>query len=240
MIREEHISDRRTRLFGALGVVLYIAVCAGVMFLTFTVDRPQTEAYIVVELGSSEAPAAVSATAAGGSAAAASEDVSTAVPAEEILTTEDPDAPEIASVQPTAKPDEKPAEPARQVNKQALFPGASGSSGGASGGSQSTSAAGSGAAQGTQGSGGFSLSGRYLVGSLPRPGYGVDAEGRVVIRITVNAAGIVTGAVYEPSGSTTNNGQLVEAARTAALKARFTAADAEIQTGTITYIFKLS
>jgi TonB family protein len=79
------------------------------------------------------------------------------------------------------------------------------------------------------------------VGNLPRPAYNVEVEGRVVIRITVNAAGAVTGAVYEQAGSTTNHGDLVSAARTAALRARFTPDEtAEVQTGTITYIFRLN
>ncbi len=93
---------------------------------------------------------------------------------------------------------------------------------------------------GGSGSSGFSLSGRYLVGNLPRPAYNADVEGRVVIRITVDGEGRVTSAVYEQAGSTTNHGELVGAARTAALKARFTASGADIQTGTITYIFRLN
>jgi TonB family protein len=87
---------------------------------------------------------------------------------------------------------------------------------------------------------GFSLAGRTVVGSWPRPAYDVEVEGRVVISITVNAAGAVTGAAYQTMGSTTNNATLREAARAAALRARFTPSEGnEVQTGTITYIFRL-
>jgi TonB family protein len=137
--------------------------------------------------------------------------------------------------------------PAREVNRRALFPGRTeGSTASSQGASEGAGNQGSveggpdGAdSAGGSGSSGFSLSGRYLVGNLPRPAYNADAEGRVVIRITVNAAGTVTSAVYEPNGSTTNHGELVSAARAAAAKASFTAGEAEIQTGTITYNFRL-
>ena len=56
---------------------------------------------------------------------------------------------------------------------------------------------------------------------LPRPAYPGGKSGKVVIRVTVDARGHVTGASYEPVGSTTDASELIEAAR-AALKARFT------------------
>jgi TonB family protein len=89
-------------------------------------------------------------------------------------------------------------------------------------------------------SGGFSLAGRHMIGSLPSPAYIVEVEGRVVIRITVNAAGMVISADYEQAGSTTNNNALVNAAREAALRARFSPAETELQSGTITYLFRLN
>ena len=84
------------------------------------------------------------------------------------------------------------------------------------------------------------LQGRGLVGDLPRPAYPGGKSGKVVIRVTVDARGHVTGASYEPVGSTTDASELVEAARAAALKARFTESRATVQGGTITYVFRLN
>ena len=69
------------------------------------------------------------------------------------------------------------------------------------------------------------LQGRGLVGDLPKPS--VDAKGKV------------TGASYEPKGSTTDAAELVEAAKAAARKARFTESRAAVQGGTITYVFRM-
>ena len=84
------------------------------------------------------------------------------------------------------------------------------------------------------------LQGRGLVGDLPRPSYPGGKSGKVVIRVTVDARGRVTGASYEPVGSTTDAPELVAAARQAALKARFTESRAAVQGGTSTYVFKLN
>ncbi len=84
------------------------------------------------------------------------------------------------------------------------------------------------------------LQGRGLVGDLPRPAYPDGKSGKVVIRVTVDADGRVTGASYEPKGSTTDASELIAAARAAALKARFTESRATVQGGTITYVFKLN
>ncbi|MCH5335656.1 MAG: TonB family protein [Alistipes sp.] len=83
------------------------------------------------------------------------------------------------------------------------------------------------------------LQGRGLVGSLPKPAYTVDAVGKVVIEVTVDASGRVTKASFRALGSTTNNTTLVEAARQAALKARFAESKDFVQSGTITYIFRM-
>lgn len=84
------------------------------------------------------------------------------------------------------------------------------------------------------------LQGRGLAGALPRPDYPGNAAGKVLIRVTVDRSGKVTAAVYEPEGSTTSNADLVEAARRAALRARFTESESFVQGGTITYVFKLN
>lgn len=83
------------------------------------------------------------------------------------------------------------------------------------------------------------LQGRGLVGDLPRPSYPGKKSGKILVRVTVNAAGEVTNAVFEPVGSTQSDGELVAAAIAAAYKARFTESRAVVQGGTITYIFRM-
>ena len=87
----------------------------------------------------------------------------------------------------------------------------------------------------------FSLTGRSTVGSLPRPVYNENTQGSVVVEITVDQQGNVTSAVPGAKGTTTQDSRLWEAARAAAMKARFNVdmKAAAVQTGTITYIFRL-
>ncbi len=100
-----------------------------------------------------------------------------------------------------------------------------------------------GSGSGTQGSGiSYDLSGRTSL-SLPKPEYpGINEDGTVVVRITVDKNGNVTKAEAGVRGSNTMNAQLLQAAEKAAMRAKFnidTDAPA-LQTGTITYIFSLS
>ncbi|MFC2116781.1 TonB family protein [Bacteroidota bacterium] len=94
----------------------------------------------------------------------------------------------------------------------------------------------------SSGSGGidFSLTGRNPV-SLPKPEYNVQEEGKVVVKIRVNREGIVSYAEAGAPGTNTLNKELLEAARKAALKARFNPKTdaAYTQQGTITYHFIL-
>lgn len=83
------------------------------------------------------------------------------------------------------------------------------------------------------------LQGRGLVGNLPKPSYPGTKSGKIVIRVTVDASGKVTGASFEPKGSTESDAQLVAAAIAAARKARFTESRAAVQGGTITYVFRM-
>jgi TonB family protein len=97
---------------------------------------------------------------------------------------------------------------------------------------------------GGQGSGiSFSLEGRNVIGTLAKPEYNINDYGTVVVQITVNKEGIVTSAVPGAKGSTTMDSRLLEAAKKAAMQARFnkvTSPDAATyQRGTITYHFKL-
>ncbi len=89
----------------------------------------------------------------------------------------------------------------------------------------------------------FSLDGRNVVGGLAKPEYAVNDYGDVVVTITVNKDGDVISAIPGAKGTTTTDSRLWEAARKAAVSARFnkvTGNDAPIyQKGTITYKFRL-
>jgi len=88
---------------------------------------------------------------------------------------------------------------------------------------------------------GFQLAGRSLVGSLPKPAYDIQEEGIVVVEIKVDRTGRVVSAVPILRGTTTQDSRLWDAAKKAALKARFNAdpnASAYAK-GTITYHFVL-
>lgn len=97
-----------------------------------------------------------------------------------------------------------------------------------------------GAKTGTGGYGTFDLGGRsFGTGSLPKPVYNVQEEGRVVVNITVNPAGQVISTSISPQTNTVNS-TLRKAAEDAAKKARFNTIDGvNNQTGTITYYFNL-
>lgn len=97
-----------------------------------------------------------------------------------------------------------------------------------------------GAKTGTGGYGTFDLGGRSLgTGSLPKPVYNVQEEGRVVVNITVNPAGKVIATSISPQSNTVNPA-LRKAAEDAARKALFNTVERVTnQTGTITYYFNL-
>ena len=85
------------------------------------------------------------------------------------------------------------------------------------------------------------LKGRTLNGTLPRPAYSVQKDGKVVVKIWVDNYGTVQKAVPGAEGTTVTDSDLWNEARKAAMKASFNmSADAPaMQEGTITYIFKL-
>lgn len=147
--------------------------------------------------------------------------------------------------------DAKPAEQPRTADPRALFPGRTAGSTSASEGTgtgqgnqgnPAGTAEGSHSGTGTGTSGtSFNLAGRSIVGSLPKPAYDGRREGKVIVEITVDPQGNVTNAVYRATGSTTNESSLVTEALRAARKARFNVAEGEnLQTGTITYVFKMN
>ncbi|MFQ7503644.1 MAG: TonB family protein [Alistipes finegoldii] len=79
---------------------------------------------------------------------------------------------------------------------------------------------------------------RARTGGRPaQTSYPGSKSGKVIVRVTVDASGR-SRAAYEPKGSTTDAAELVEAAKAAARKARFTEA-ARLQGGTITYVFRM-
>lgn len=93
----------------------------------------------------------------------------------------------------------------------------------------------------TEGSANAHVKGRNVVGSLPKPSYSLQVEGIVVVQVKVDQYGTVTEAIPGAEGTTVTDKTLWNAARTAALKAHFnqSANAPALQTGTITYIFKL-
>ena len=93
----------------------------------------------------------------------------------------------------------------------------------------------------TEGSANAHVKGRNVVGSLPRPTYASQTEGTVVVQMKVDQYGNVTEAIPGAEGTTVTDKTLWNAARNAAMKAHFNmdAHAPAVQSGTITYIFKL-
>jgi TonB family protein len=94
--------------------------------------------------------------------------------------------------------------------------------------------------QGVGGVGEFSLAGRSLRGgSLPRPAYTIQEEGRIVVNIRVDRAGNVVFAEIG-KGTTIDNASLRNGAIEAAKRAKFNSiSGANDQNGTITYRYNL-
>lgn len=248
-------ADREGKLWGGMATLVYMLLLISTIFIpyVFTPPEPVRELGVLVDFGIGDtgwgdedlAPAII-----GRAARAAAQ--TAAERGGDVFTADDPESEAVVrQADPNARPSDRDVvetEPAREVNRRALFPGmtegstatSQGEAGGE--GNQGVPGGSPGGVQGAgggTGSSGFSLAGRSLVGSLPRPAYDSNDEGRVVIRITVDRSGRVINAIYEQAGSTTNTRALVDAARAAALKARFSDSDSDIQTGTITYIFLL-
>lgn len=154
--------------------------------------------------------------------------------------------------QPKEEKEEKP-EPVeeRKVNENALFPGrdrntnTSTSEGETEGNKNQGSTTGSvdsknhigGNSSGTIG---FSLEGRSIIGTLPKPDYNQQIQGKVVVEISVDKEGNVTRARAILKGSTIQDENLWKAAENAAKKAKFNRdPGSTVQHGTITYYFKL-
>ena len=98
----------------------------------------------------------------------------------------------------------------------------------------STNLSGGGKGQGS----GWSLSGRSITGSLPKPVSSNNETGTVVVTIEVDASGKVISAKAGAKGTNTYDTELWNASVAAAKKARFNGISGNtVQTGTITYNF---
>ena len=107
-------------------------------------------------------------------------------------------------------------------------------------GSGSGSGGGSGSGRGT-GVGNYNLAGRKVI-SKPQPRYECNEQGKVVVQITVNAAGKVVSAAPGYRGTTNPASCLAQQAKAAAMNTTFDANPngSGNQTGTIIYNFRLT
>lgn len=149
---------------------------------------------------------------------------------------------------PNAKPNETAESKEPQLNPNAVFkgrtnPNASGQTGqgNTTGNGQMGNPNGTPGATNYKGNGGvgFSLLGRSAV-SLPEPSYNSSREGKIVVKIWVDKQGMVTRTHAPEQGSTLTDVGLVSQCERAARSAHFNASAtaAEVQTGTITYVFR--
>jgi TonB family protein len=162
--------------------------------------------------------------------------------------------PQTEEVKKTEQAQPAEAEKPREANKKALFPGQK-KDGGTTGEGETDKQGNQGAEEGSPdsknrtgstGGGGDSdwgilanLNGRKDL-SLPKPEYTTQKEATVIVRVTVDRQGNVTKAESGVKGSTTLDSQLLEAARKAAMDAKFdvNANAPAFQIGTITYKFR--
>ena len=135
-----------------------------------------------------------------------------------------------------AKERAKQAEAIAKANQIGSLFGQAGNNNG-SGDSQGDGQKGNPVGHGSSGGNDWSLGGRSLRGSLPQPSNQFNQEGKVIVQIRVNAAGVVTEATIK--GGNVSDKQTQQLALDAARKAKFTEGDHD-QIGTITYIFKLN
>ena len=92
---------------------------------------------------------------------------------------------------------------------------------------------------GVGGFGSYSLAGRQLIGSLPRPSFSAQVEGTIVVQITVDPSGKVI-STNLGTGTTISDYEMRQSAMKAARSARFTETDGiNNQIGTITYRYRL-
>ena len=132
---------------------------------------------------------------------------------------------------------QKEAEAIAKANAMSSLFGNTGNSENVGSGSQGNGQKGNPVGHGSSGGNSWSLSGRGIKGTLPKPANTFNQEGRVIIEIRVNAAGNVIAATHK--GGTISDKQTIQLALDAAQKAKFTEGDHD-QIGTITYNFKFN
>lgn len=114
-----------------------------------------------------------------------------------------------------------------------------GNSGGkGSGNTQGDSHQGNPAGKGTSGGNSWSLNGRDLVGTLVRPAYSSNEEGKITVTIRVDKFGNVTSASIG-SPTTISDGSTRNGAITAARQTKFSGGSGVVM-GSITYFYKLN
>lgn len=241
-------NNHKGRRIGIIATVCYLVVFMAISLgVSFRIDYEPYSEGILVDFGDGE-----SGTGDDNVALSLPEEAATLHSAEEELLTQDSEnAPAVRTDETPRAETSATGSTERQVNRRALFPGRStistaqsqghdsaeaGNSGNAAGGDGSASGTGT----GTEGVS-FDLAGRMPIGNLPRPAYNSnDAQGIVVVEITVDASGRVQSALFRPQGSTTQDARLMEAAMRAARQARFSPSENNaVQRGTITYVFRL-
>ncbi|MFI3292532.1 MAG: TonB family protein [Rikenellaceae bacterium] len=244
--------DNSSRRWGVVAMLLYfVGVVCLLLFVKFGFENEELEQEgILINFGVSDTGSGVRDLAATDVVAPTPQTTSKAN--DEMLTDESSD---VELPAPTPSPTPTPEEVVEQpqtVNKRALFPGRTESSNATSQGDSQTPQQGNqgdksgtpdGASTGSSNEGlsgdSYNLEGRSLVGTLPKPAYNDNSSGKVVIEVVVNDEGSVTSASYRAQGSTTNSSTLIDAARKAAMNAKFSKSDAAMQSGTITYVFKM-
>lgn len=260
----------KSRTAGWVATAVYVAIwLLLIIFVTFKVNAPDLDNEgILINFGDGETGFGDNDLRASDQTSTSQTAPRSSSPAPDNFATQDiEDAPEVVA-QPVERPRETqnrptpaetpqnstptpPVEQPRQVDQRALFPGRSngdaqseGTAGGA-GNQGNLAGAPEGSHEGTGiGTGGdrWNLSGRSLIGALPKPVYSVQEEGRVIIEIHVDQKGNVTKVLHISRGSTTTNRELVSAAERAAKQAKFNVDETAPfpQVGTITYNFKIN
>ena len=218
-----HNEDNTPRILGFVAVAIYLVgvVCA-LIFVHFRTSLPVPRDVEGIEINFGVS-----------SAATGTEDLaSTDMPHPQ----SDP-TPELPAEEVIEEVEERP----REVNQRALFPGRTPDSHSVSEGesTREEELGNAGDVSGKPDGVEYTLTGRTIVGELPKPDYSENMAGKVIIDIVVNESGRVTAATYRAQGSTTNSSVLIDAARAAALKARFSEDESFVQGGSITYIFKM-
>jgi TonB family protein len=130
----------------------------------------------------------------------------------------------------------KEAEQKEKANAMAsLFGKTDASAQTGTGSSQGAGQKGNPVGHGSSGGNSWSLAGRGIKGTLPKPNNTFNQEGKVIVEIRVNAAGMVVSATVK--GGNISDKETQQLALDAAKKAKFTEGDHD-QIGTITYNFK--